>query len=288
MFESIGRSWQLFKYSWAFLRRNKSFIAFPLISSVAMLLACVVLLVPARILAGVFATNSRGELNDTSVQIIIYGFLFVYYVVVYTIGVFFNVGLAGAILKELDGEEASVGDGLRIARSRFGLIVQYAVFSATVGLILQFIREKAGWLGGLIGSLGGMAWNLATFFVVPLLVVENKSMLDVVKDSASLLRRTFGEQVVGGFGIGAVITLMGLALMAAFLALAMLFSGSWQALIVLGLAALMAFVLLGLVSAALSSVYRVMVFRYAQTGVVPDDMDVALLQGAFKEKKKKR
>ncbi len=286
MFESISRSWQLFKYSWAFLRRNKSFMLFPLMSMIAILLACVVLLLPTGALIRVFAVAS-GEPNEGMGQIIGYGFLFVYYVVVYTIGVFFNVGLAGAILKELDGEEATVRDGLSIAGSRFSLIVQYAVFSATVGLILQIIRDKAGWLGDLIGWLGGMAWNLVTFFVVPLIVVENKSMVDIVKDSASLLRRTFGEQVTGGLGIGAVTSIIGVALAFVFLGLALVFSSSWEALIALGVLALVAFLLLALASATLSSVYNVMVFRYAQTGAVPDDMDVALLQGAFKEKKKR-
>jgi hypothetical protein len=287
MFESISRSWQLFKYSWAFLRRNKSFIVFPLMSFAAILLACVVLLLPAGALIGVFAMASGAAMDENAGQIIGYGFLFVYYVVVYTIGIYFNVGLAGAILKELDGEEATVGDGLRIANSRFSLIVQYAVFSATVGLVLQIIRERAGWLGEIVGWLGGMAWNLITFFVVPLLVVENKGMIEVVKDSASLLRRTFGEQVVGGFGIGAVTSLIGVAMTFMFLGLALLVGRSWQALIMVGVLAVLAFILLGLVSAALSSVYKVMVFRYAQTGAVPDDMDVALLQGAFKEKKKR-
>ncbi|MFQ3648387.1 MAG: DUF6159 family protein [Anaerolineae bacterium] len=286
MFQSISRSWQLFKYSWAFLRRNKSFMLFPLMSLIAIVLACVVLLLPAGALIGVFAGISGGT-NEGVGQIIGYSFVFVYYVVVYTIGVFFNVGLAGAILKELDGEEATVRDGLSIAGSRFSLIVQYAVFSATVGLILQIIRDKAGWLGDLLGWLGGMAWGFVTFFVVPLIVVENKSMVDIVKDSASLLRRTFGEQVTGGLGIGAVTSLIGVGLAFAFAALAMLFSASWEALIALGALALVAFLLLGLASATLSSVYNVMVFRYAQTGAVPDDMDVELLQSAFKEKKKR-
>jgi hypothetical protein len=286
VFQSISRSWQLFKYSWAFLRRNKSFMLFPLMSLIAIVLACVVLLLPTGALIGVFAGTSSG-MNEGLGQIIVYGFLLVYYVVVYIIGIFFNVGLVGAVLKELDGEEATVGDGLRIANSRLGLIVQYAVFSATVGLILQIIRDKAGWLGDLLGWLGGMAWGFATFFVVPLIVVENKSMVDIVKDSASMLRRTFGEQVTGGFGIGAVTSLIGVGLAFVFAALATLFNRSWEALIALAVLAVLTFLLLGLATAALSSVYKVMVFRYAQTGTVPDGMDMELLQSAFKEKKKK-
>ncbi len=287
MFESISRSWQLFKYSWAFLRRNRSFVLFPLMSMIAMLLACVVLLLPAGAFIGVFTAASGGSFNEGAGQIIGYGFLFVYYVVVYTIGIFFSVGLTAAILRELDGQDTTVSEGLRIALSKFGLIVQYAVLSATVGLILQIIRDRAGWLGDLLGWLGGTAWNLATFFVVPLLVVEDKNVIDVIKDSASLLRRTFGEQVVGGIGIGAVTSLFALVLVGIFLGLAVLLAESWQALIAVGLLALVAFVGLVLVSAALSSVYAVMVFRYAQSGVVPNDFDAALLRGAFKEKKKR-
>lgn len=288
MFQSIRRSWELTKYSWAFLLRNKTFMIFPVLSGVAMLAVTLVLLLPAAVVTGVLAA-ATGQFGDApsqssdimSGQIIGLVLLFLYYLVVYTISIYFNVALTGAVLREMDGHESNVREGLSIANGKLGLIVQYAALSATVGVILSAIRERAGWLGDLIAGLGGLAWNLVTFFVVPLLVIENKGVIDLVKDSGALLRRTFGEQIVGGAGVGLVFGALTFLLVIVGGGLLMLFSGS-TVMIVLVIAVLVVlFVLLGLVSSTLSAIYSVALFHYAQTGSAPQDLDPSLLQAAF-------
>ncbi len=282
MFESISRSWQLVKYSWAFLRRNKTFMVFPLLSAAGAFLATIALLLPAGIVLGIMS----GGFSEGSGNVLGYVLAFLFYLVVYTISIYFNVALAGAVLKELDGEEATLRDGLDIANNRFGLIVQYAAVSATVGVVLNAVRERGGIIGSIAASLFGMAWNLVTFFVIPMLVVENKGIIDIIKDSGSLLKRTFGEQVVGGFGVGAIIGLVSLAVILVGVGLIVAVANS-PALVGLVIALIvLALVVIALVGSTLSSIYRVLVFRYAQSGEVPSDMDIALLQGAFKPKRK--
>jgi hypothetical protein len=282
MFESISRSWQLVKYSWAFLRRNKTFMVFPLLSAAGAFLATIALLLPAGIVLGIMS----GGFSEGSGNVLGYVLAFLFYLVVYTISIYFNVALAGAVLKELDGEEATLRDGLDIANNRFGLIVQYAAVSATVGVVLNAVRERGGIIGSIAASLFGMAWNLVTFFVIPMLVVENKGIIDIIKDSGSLLKRTFGEQVVGGFGVGAIIGLVSLAVILVGVGLIVAVANS-PALVGLVIALIvLTLVVIALVGSTLSSIYRVLVFRYAQSGEVPSDMDIALLQGAFKPKRK--
>jgi hypothetical protein len=282
MFESISRSWQLVKYSWAFLRRNKIFMVFPLLSAVGAFMATITLLLPAGVMLGIMS----GGFSADSANVMGYVLAFVFYLVVYTISIYFNVALAGAVLKELDGEEATVRDGLNIANNRFGLIVQYAAVSATVGVVLNAVRERGGIIGSIAASLFGMAWNLVTFFVIPMLVVENKSIIDIIRDSGSLLKRTFGEQVAGGFGVGAVVSIVSILVVLVGVLLIMLVINT-PALLALVIALLvLTLVVIALVGSTLSSIYRVLVFRYAQSGEVPSDMDIALLQGAFKPKRK--
>jgi hypothetical protein len=48
--------------------------------------------------------------------------------------------------------------------------------SATVGIILHLIERRAGILGRIATSFIGIAWSLATFFVVPVLILENKGV----------------------------------------------------------------------------------------------------------------
>lgn len=284
MFDTLTRSWQLVKYSWAFLRRNKSFIWFPIFSSIAALIASIALLLPAGVIFGVMSGGRSGD-DGSPLGFI---FVFFFYMVVYTISIYFNVALTGAVFKELDGGTATVQEGLAIANSKIGLILQYAAISATVGVVLNAVRERGGLIGNIAASLFGMAWNLVTFFVVPLLVLEDKSVIDLIRDSGRMLKATFGEQVVGGFGVGSVIGLMTLGIIIVGILLTVLLSGISTLLMgIVIVLTVVSVVVISLIGSTLSSIYRVLVFRYAQTGTVPSDMDISLLQGAFKEKKKR-
>jgi hypothetical protein len=44
---------------------------------------------------------------------------------------------------------------------------------------------------------------------------------------------------------------------------------------------------LAVIAGALSGIYQAALYRYAETGVVPDNFDIEMIKGAFKEKKKK-
>ncbi len=284
MFATIGRSWQLVKASLAFLRTNKSFVMFPILSGIATIIAAVVLLLPASIVAGIFnaATDSTSSSGD-STSIVGLVLLFLFYVVMYTISIYFNVALTGAILKELEGVDVNVGYGLSVANKKMGKIIQYAAVSATVGIILEQLKEKGGWLGNIVSMLGGFTWSLVTFFVVPLMVVEDKGVFDLIKDSGSLLKNTFGEQIAGGAGVGLITTIASVGLIVVCTVLGSIFQsgGMW---LLVGIIGAVGFVFIILLGSMLSAVYKVMVFRWAQTGEVPGGMDESLLKAAFKSK----
>jgi len=53
---------------------------------------------------------------------------------------------------------------------------------STVGLILRTIAERTGILGRLVVGIIGMVWNVAVFFVVPVLVIDKESPFDAIKD----------------------------------------------------------------------------------------------------------
>ena len=108
-----------------------------------------------------------------------------------------------------EGGDPNIRSGLAGASKRIVTIFMWAVVAATVGLILQILSSQARERGGIMGIVGqiiisliGAAWSLITFFVVPLIVIEHRGLIDSLKTSLSLLRRTWGEQVVGNFGLG--------------------------------------------------------------------------------------
>jgi hypothetical protein len=232
---------------------------------------------------------SGAQPDSTGSDILGYALLFVMYLISYTVGIFFNTALVGSALHYMDGETPTVSTGISLARSKFGLIIGYALISATVGVILSMIRDRGGIVASIASSLFGMAWNLATFLVVPILAINDVSPIDAIKQSASLFKKTWGEQVVGNFGIGAVIGL----LMFAIIVVGMVIMGALiatESALLIGLGVLLfvsAILVVAAISSAMDGIYRAALYRYAETGQLPDDFDIEMIQNAFKPKKKK-
>lgn len=185
----------------------------------------------------------------------------------YTVVFFFNSALVGAALIRMEGGDPTVGDGMRIAMKRLPAILGYAALAATVGMVLRFLSERLGFIGRMVIGLVGMAWNLATFLTVPVLVTQNIGPVDAVKESASLFKRTWGEQVVGNVGMGWAFFLMGLSwTLVAVVPAVFLLQVSVPAGITLLGVGILGYLFLGLFSASLKGVYTAALYRYATHG----------------------
>ena len=276
---AFTRSWELVKASWSVLRDDKELMIFPVISSIAVVLVMVSFAVP-MFLAGVFEGGLAGGLP-------VVGFVlaFLFYVVQYVVIFYCNSALIGAAMIRLDGGQPTLGDGFRIASERFSSIVGYALISATVGVILRSIAHR-GFIGRLIASVLGFGWNLATFLAVPVLVVEGIGPVEAVKRSTQLLKKTWGEQIVGNIGIGLAFGVLTVVTTFAFLgALFAAISTQVPALIVAAVAIfIVALVALGLIGSTLSAIYTAAVYRYAVKGDGGAAFPPALVSEAFRAK----
>jgi hypothetical protein len=280
VFERLSNSWDLVKASAAVLRADKELLLFPIISAVLSILVVVTFAVPA-ILAGVFAS---GFPAGTGLPAAGYAAVLLFYVVQYFVIFFCNTALVGAALIRLRGGDPTVADGFRIAASRVGPILGYALIAATVGMVLRAISERSGLVGRLVVSLVGLAWNMATYLVVPVLVVEDVGPIEAVQRSASYLRRTWGEQIAGNLGMGLAFGLISLATLAAgvVLLVAAAATQSTALIIFVAVCMLLAFVAIALVSSALSGVYAAAVYRYAAEGQSDGFFTPAMVKSAFR------
>jgi hypothetical protein len=277
MFDKISRSWTLVKASAAVLRSDKELLLFPVISSIATLLVALTFLVPVVGLR-IFEGGEIGVLGA------IVGFAF--YLCQYFVIFFFNTALVGAAMIRLEGGDPTVADGLRIARSKAGVILGYAAIAATVGLLLKMASEKSGVFGKIVVGLVGMAWTLASFLVVPILVSRDVGPIDAVKESIELLKRTWGENVAGNVGIGMAFGLitMGVVVLAIGLVIAAAAVGGAKLAIVVGIVGALAVALVAVIQAALSGIYSAAVYRYAVDGIAPVGFAGPQLQSAFQPK----
>ena len=280
MFERFSRSWGLIKASAGVLSKDKEQLEFPLLSAVCTLIVLAAFLLPA------FGLGALDGLREGGVSPTAYVFAFLFYLVQYFVIFFFNSALVGAAMIRLDGGDPTLRDGLRIASSKALPILGYAAIAATVGMILRAIQERAGFLGRLVAGFLGVAWTLASFLVVPALVSRDVGPIDAVKESAVLLKKTWGENLIGQGGVGLVFGFLFFALIilggGAIIAAATTGNGVLIGLVVA--IVIIALLLAGLVQAALSGIYSAALYRYAVGAGDSEGFDAQLLGQAFRAK----
>ena len=276
MFEKFARSWSLVKASAAVLRSDKELLLFPTLSGIAAMLVVATFIVP------MFAL--RLFENGVGVVGAVWGFLL--YLCLYFVTFFFNAALVSAAMIRLQGGDPTLADGFNAAKAKVGPILGYAAIAATVGLLLQALKNKDNnFLVRMLGSGLGVAWTLSTFLVVPVLVQQNVGPIEAIKQSVTLLKRTWGENAIGNVGLGAVFGLMmfGMIVLGALLVIAAS-SVSAALAITLGVVAVLAVVALGIVQSAISAIYSAALYRFATVGETPAGFESTGMQTAFAPK----
>jgi len=223
--------------------------------------------------------------------------MFLFYLALYTVVIFFNVALVVSTSQILDGAEPSTGHGLREAARRFWAVLGYAAISATVGVLLRMFEERLPFVNRLVVRIVGAAWAVTTFLVVPVLVHRDVGPVDAVKQSATMLRATWGENLIGNAGIGLVLNLLytPLALFFAVSGIVLLagraeptFGGADSfAIATVFWSSLAGIILLVLVHAALQGIYAAALYRHAAAldhHVVAEYFTPELVDGAFRTK----
>jgi MFS family permease len=274
--ERFRRSWDLFKASWAMIQEDRTLLRYPIVSGIAVI-ALAILIGGPLALSGAFNEGEIGPLQVVA--------LFIMYFLVYSAITFCNAAMVSEVMARMDGRRATAS-GWGFARENIGSILGYAAIAATVGVLLNLLSRREDIGSQLVGALGGAAWGIATFLVVPVLVVERVSPIEALKRSASLLRRTWGEQLIGNAGIGlftGLLIVVTVVLGAGLVALAT--ATGLAALVVVAVAiGVLAVAAVAAVSSALDTIYRAAVYRYANGEPIQDYAAADAIPSAFRVK----
>ena len=280
----LSNGWSMMKASYRVLKLDPELAIFPVLSGIATILVTATFIVPFALIGEGFGALERMGEDGGSYLGYVVGFL--YYLVLYFLVFFFNTALVGAALIRLEGGDPTVRDGLDIALKKLGTILEYAAIAATVGMILRAVEERAGFVGRIVIGLIGLAWTLATYLTVPVLVTRDVGAIDAVKESASLFKKTWGEQMVGNVGFGLITFLIMLGMVAVMVPLVMVAQAISPALIVAVVVSFVGgFLCLVVVTSALKGIYSAALYRYATTGDPGGPFDAGMMRDAFRPKR---
>jgi hypothetical protein len=269
-------SWEIAKRSWAVLKSDKTLAWFPVLSALGSLL--VVAIIGGLIAVAGIDSKSTGD----SLQPIGWVLIVVAYLALAIVQTYFLAALVAGADQRLRGNDSTLRTALDIANSRLHRLLPWAVVTATVTMVLQAIEERFGLVGTIVARLVGLAWNLVTFLVVPILVLEDLGVGDALKRSKDLFKKTWGENVIGQGGLGIVGFL---AMIPGVLLVAIGASMGTAGLILFGAVGVAWIIASAVIVSALSGIYRTALYHFAADGRVPGEFSDLDLHDAFRPRR---
>ena len=278
----FSRSFELAKRSWHVLRKDKELLLLPFWGLLAPLIIGGILFGLVYLID--FDPNkgwAEFQISGVSVVLIILGAI-IGGIAVY----FFQGALVHGAYERLTGGDPTVRSALAGARSRLGKIASWAILTMLVGTIINIIesaiRDRAGFLGDIIGSILGLAWRVLTFLVMPVVIIERVGGFKAVKRSKDLLKSTWGENLVAQAGLALV------GFLAILPGLILGFILGTTAFAMVGVVVGIIFALAGLVFvSAMSGVYQTALYQYTTTGQVPNDFAGSGMEQAFNHRSRR-
>ena len=264
-FATIGRGWEMSKLSMSVVKKDPELMVYMIFAGV-MSLACLVGMSIPQLFEMEWAVNADGSFTGAYL-----GFTFIAYMVLSIVVVFWNCAIVANANIRLTGGDPKFADGVNAALKRLPIIIVWGIIAGTVGLILKFLEGIANSsdhpgmqaVATIIHIIGGAVWWFMTFFMLPHLILEGKSIGDALKSSKAMFWGTWGENITSGLGIGLVAFLFGIPIVGLTIGLTIV-AGPFGLLI--------GAVLIGLLIAwanAAEQVAVVALYRFSKDGQMP-------------------
>jgi hypothetical protein len=310
--DRFKNGWQLFLNSIDVMRKNKSLLLFPVATAALTFVMAGLFLAPialqptghayteaahwsevgSRLMVSGPPTEddlAHGRKENVSLTKQAYAYVVLFYFVSMFLATFFNVAFTHEIFNALNGEPVTISDGLQFAGAKWKPILMWTLFAGVVGLLISALERKFGLFGRWVIKMIGVAWSVAAVFVIPVLVMEEHpdNPIGVVRQSAGVIRKTWGEALAGyaGLQIGGMIVGFGSFTVVALAVAAGIFLKS-MGLTIAVLSLWFVFVCaFSYAMSVASQIYLCVLYRFATSGTVPENYTPEMLSTAWRPKK---
>ena len=275
---------------WKILRADLSLLILPVLSGVACVVVMLSFIAPATfdqqgILAGItrLVQFADGQADSDSWKS--WGTIFLFYFSLNFVIYYFNAALVHCCLFRIRGLRVNLFHGLLAATRRLPQLLAWSAVSASIGLVIRmvekFTRDHDRYGTYLLVQVFGVLWSVATFFIVPVLVIERVGPLKALKRSVKVLTRTWGDQIGGRVGIDVFVFpvwLIGFALLGFGAKAGVTTSGIGGGFVGFGILWLVA---TALIHSTLNTVLLSALYLYATQDEIPAEWKAAQLEQAF-------
>jgi hypothetical protein len=217
----IKNSFIILGLSFKMLFKNPKLFIFPLLTTLITTCLITTIILIVYFIIGVNEFNEFLDLifkkTPDQPKLFSYVIIFSGTFCIYFIGSFIYAFVATATAHFSFGKfttnATSILNSIKHSSKRIWLIIKWALLNAAVGTILQSLSKKEDSKEGNISSLifpnflialAGLTWNLATFFMIPIIAFEDLKLIGSIKNSAKLIKETFGEVVTAEFAFSLI------------------------------------------------------------------------------------
>jgi hypothetical protein len=186
--------------SWTVVKGNKALVGFPIRGAVAGALCALVGIVPGFALLAV---------SDGNIVLLVAGVLAI------LAGAYlgnlaslvFGAGLVSAADELLHDRPTSYGAAMTASKPARGSLARWAAINLAVNALIGLVQGDGS--GGIIviilrtivAGIALAAWTAINWFVLPSIVLEQMGATEAIKHSASVVKKRWGEAIMGGIRI---------------------------------------------------------------------------------------
>lgn len=260
-----------FQQTWAFLKQNKDLVFLPILSFIAL----VILL--AVTISGVIIDLADVNIPMWSgIVIALVGYAVMAFVVIFT-----QAWLVACVYERLHDRSCTLSQGFAMTIKRTPQLIGWALFSGTVGLIINMLENAHNIFADIIAAIIGLAWSLAIYFVIPVVVVTGAGPFSAFKQSSKVFGKSW-YKVVRFYAYYAWIIFIAV-IIAFFVAK---FDPQWfaQNLQIWVPTVIVVLVAMSLFGRLFNAVVQSALYMYYMDKQVPSIFSEALLQQAFMQK----
>ena len=279
---------QLISAAWSALKQDKELMILPILGGIFAAIAVAVISTAGWIAGAFTSLQTDGAAVTTTQKAVSFTFAFLVAYASTFIALFFQSAVISGAMQRLDGGNPTVSSSLAAARKKIGPIMVWAFIATTVGLILRALSERGGAFAKIGSVIAGIAWSVATFFVLPIVLFEGVNSFAAVKRSAQLISQRWGTVARTNIRFGlklfvAIVVSFGALIGGIVMAITSADRGTGVSPAVGIAISVLGFVLLiitNIVTSSLSGYIRAVLYRHAVGQPVPG-VDQAIMAGAF-------
>ena len=119
------------------------------------------------------------------------GIAVIMYLIMSFAAVYCQAGLLYCVITRMQQQPSSVSAGFRAAGQRLSALMSWSCIQGTIGCILHSIENAHNIIESIVAFFVGVAWAMASFFVLPFILFEKLGAVAAIKSSVGVYKGLF-------------------------------------------------------------------------------------------------